>query len=175
MNTKTLLVILATMFSADTAFAHGSEKHEGPAMAAGRDATTAEVSIAPTAVDAVAAVERFSIALGAGDLIKAGAELDPGVIILESGGAERSRDEYLSGHARNDANFLKSAMVTLKRRSAQASGDLAWVASESQIHAMKGEEMLMIDSTETVVLRKSGEGWKIVHIHWSSRRAGGSH
>lgn len=175
MNTRTLLVILVTMFATDAAFGHGSENHDGPAMTAGRDATTAELTVAPTAVDAVAAVERFSIALGAGDLRKAGAELDPGVIILESGGAERSRDEYLGGHARNDADFLKSAMVTLKRRNAQASGDLAWVASESQIHAMKGAEMLMIDSTETVVLRKSGEGWKIVHIHWSSRRAGGSH
>lgn len=175
MNTKTLLLILATMTSASTAFAHGTEKHDAPAMTAGRDATTAELSIAPTAVDAVAAVERFSSALGAGDLSKAGAELDPDVIILESGGAERSRDEYLSRHAKNDADFLKSAMVTLKRRNAQASGDLAWVASESQIHAMKGAEMLMIDATETVVLRKRGDGWRIVHIHWSSRRAGGSH
>jgi ketosteroid isomerase-like protein len=123
----------------------------------------------------VATVERFSSALAAGDLGKASAELDPGVVILESGGAERSRDEYLGGHAKSDADFLKTAMMTLKRRSAQSSGDLAWVASESQIHAMKGEEMLMIDSTETMVLRKSAEGWKIVHIHWSSRRASSSH
>ena len=31
--------------------------------------------------------------------------------------------------------------------------------------------MMMIDSTETMVLRKAADGWKIVHIHWSSRRA----
>lgn len=52
-------------------------------------------------------------------------------------------------------------------------GDLAWVSSESAIHAMKGKEMLMIDATETMVLRKSDKAWRIVHIHWSSRRAQG--
>lgn len=165
---------LACMGTRD-ALAHGTQTHDAPAMRAGRDASKAELHIAPEAVDAVAAVERFSDALGAGDLSKASAELDPDVIILESGGAERSRDEYLSGHAKDDADFLKTAMQTLKRRSAQASADLAWVASESAIHTMKGEEMLMLEATETMVLRKSSEGWKIVHIHWSSHRAGGAH
>lgn len=175
MKFKILLILSTVMFVDASLLAHGTEKHDAPAMTAGRDATKAELSIAPAAADAVAAVERFSGALAAGDLSKASAELDPGVVILESGGAERSRDEYLGGHAKSDADFLKTAMMTLKRRSAQSSGDLAWVASESQIHAMKGEEMLMIDSTETMVLRKSAEGWKIVHIHWSSRRANSSH
>lgn len=175
MNTKLLIVVLASMLAAPTVFAHGEEKHEPAAMATGREAAKAELKVAPAAADAVATVERFATALSAGDLSKAGAELDPGVIILESGGVERSRDEYLGGHAKSDAAFLKTAMTTLKRRTAQAAGDLAWVASESEIHAMKGKEMLMIDSTETMVLRKSGAAWKIVHIHWSSRRASAGH
>jgi hypothetical protein len=29
--------------------------------------------------------------------------------------------------------------------------------------------MLMISSTETAILRKTVQGWKIVHLHWSSR------
>ena len=76
---------------------------------------------------------------------------------------------------KSDAAFLKGAHITLKRRTASASGDFAWVGSESEIHAMKGKEMLMIASTETMVLRKTDQGWKIAHIHWSSRRAGGDH
>lgn len=176
MNTKLLIVALASMLAASTVFAHGEEKHEpAAAMATGREAAKAELKVAPAAADAVATVERFATALSAGDLDKAGAELDPGVIILESGGVERSRDEYLGGHAKSDAAFLKTAMTTLKRRTAQAAGDLAWVASESEIHAMKGKEMLMIDSTETIVLRRSGAAWRIVHIHWSSRRASAGH
>ncbi len=171
MKIKTLAIALTVLLSAHEAMAHGQEKHEPASMPSGRETSKAELSIAPAAAEAVATVERFSAALSAGDLGKAGDELDATVIILESGGVERSRAEYLGGHAKSDAAFLKAAMITLKRRTAQSSGDLAWVASESEIHAMKGAEMLMIDSTETMVLRKSGKAWKIVHIHWSSRRS----
>lgn len=175
MNTKLIALALATLVAAPAAWAHGEEKHDSKQMAAGRETAGAQLTIAPAAAEAVAAVERFSLALSAGDLTKVGAELDPAVLILESGGAEHSRDEYLGGHGKSDAAFLKGAHITLKRRTASASGDFAWVGSESEIHAMKGKEMLMIASTETMVLRKTDQGWKIAHIHWSSRRAGGDH
>ncbi len=169
MKIRLIPAALALLLAAPIVYAHGEEKHEAAKMAAGRETAKAELTIAPAAVDAVAAVERFSVALGSDDLAKAGAELDPNVLILESGGVERSRDEYLGGHAKSDAAFLKDAHITLQRRTAQASGDMAWVGSESEIHAMKGDKMLMIASTETMVLRKTDQGWKIVHIHWSSR------
>lgn len=173
MNIKMLLLALSALFVAPIVLAHGDEKHETmPAMESGRDIAKAMLHVDPGAVDAIAAVERFSNALSAGDVAKVAAELDPRALILESGGAERSSAQYLGGHVNSDAAFLKSARVTLKHRTAQASGDLAWVASESEIHAMKGEEMLMIESTETIVLRRTAKVWKIVHIHWSSRSAG---
>ena len=59
-----------------------------------------------------------------------GAELDAKVLILESGGAETSAAEYLGGHAKGDAAFLKGVHVQLVRRTAQANGDMAWVGSE---------------------------------------------
>lgn len=175
MKTRLIPAALVLLLAAPSVFAHGDEKHEAAKMAAGRETAKAELSIAPAAADAVATVERFAIALGSGDLAKAGTELDPSVLILESGGVERSREEYLGGHAKSDAAFLKDAHITLKRRTAQASGDLAWVGSESEIHAMKGDKMLMIASTETMVLRKTDQGWKIAHIHWSSRAAKSGH
>lgn len=136
----------------------------------------AQVSIAPNAKDAVAAVERFGSALSAGQLDKAGAELDAKVLILESGGAERSAAEYLGGHAKGDAAFLKGVHVQLIRRTAQASGDMAWVGSESELHVMKDGKMTTIMSTETMVLKRTGTAWKITHIHWSSRtKKDGSH
>lgn len=169
MKPHRLALTFAFVFAAPLAFAHGNEKHDATAMAAGRDISQAKLSIAPAATDAVAVVERFSSALSAGDLAAATTELDANVLILENGGAEHGRAEYLAGHAKNDAAFLKSARISLKARTAQASEDLAWVASESEIHAMKGEKMLMLDSTETMLVRKTAQGWKIVHIHWSSR------
>lgn len=118
---------------------------------------------------AVATVDRFFAALSAGDIDKAAAELDPQVIILESGGAERSAAEYLGGHAKSDAEFLKSAKHQPGHRIARASGDLAWVASDSDMVIQQDGKPVTIASAETMVLRRTDSGWKIVHIHWSSR------
>ena len=121
------------------------------------------------AAAAVATVDRFFAALQAGDLERAAAELDPGVLILESGGAERTAAEYLGGHARSDAEFLKTAQTKPGHRMARASKDLAWVASDNDLVIQQDGKPVTIASAETMVLRSTDNGWKIVHIHWSSR------
>lgn len=124
----------------------------------------------PTAAQAaVAVVDRFGKALSAGDLKTVEALLDADVQILETGGAERSRAEYLSHHAISDAQFLRGTHSDLKRRRARLDGDLVWVGTESELHATKDGKPLTLLSTETMVLKKSGADWRIVHIHWSSR------
>ncbi len=139
--------------------------HKGPhPPAAGADA-----AIEPSAQPAVEVVTQFSAALKDGDLTRAGALLAADVLILESGGAERSRDEYLSGHATHDAAFLKGAHVQVKQRTARAMGDLAWVATESELHATKAGKPITLQSSETMVLKRTAQGWRIAHIHWSSR------
>jgi ketosteroid isomerase-like protein len=130
---------------------------------------TSQIDVPETARAAAATVDRFFDALSAGDIERAGAELDPQVIILEDGGAEHSAAEYLGGHARDDAEFLKAAQQTPGRRTARVSGDLAWIASESELHVQQDGKPMTIASTETMVLRSTDAGWKIVHIHWSSR------
>lgn len=156
---------------------------DGPATAPhAHDAATVQAPAGPVlnipvqAQPAVAAVERFSAALVAGRLDAAGAELDPNVLILERGGAERSAAEYLGGHAKGDAAFLQTAHIQLIRRSAQINGDLAWVASESELHLSKDGKPVTVLSTETMLVQRTHAGWKIVHIHWSSRtKAPGDH
>ena len=118
---------------------------------------------------AVATVDRFFAALAAGDLERAGAELDPDLIVLESGGGEYSAAEYLGGHAKHDAEFLKDTELALVRRIARTSGDLAWVASEGELQAQNAGASATYATAETMVLRSTTGGWKIVHIHWSSR------
>lgn len=136
-----------------------------------------QIDVPDTAKAAAATVDRFFASLSAGDLERAGAELDADVIILESGGAERSAAEYLGGHAKGDAAFLKGAHHSLTHRTARVSGTLGWVASESELHVQKDGKPAVIASTETMVLRSSGTGWKIVHIHWSShvKKPGAAH
>ncbi len=132
-------------------------------------ADAAQVDVSDPAQAAVATVDRFFAELSAGDLDAAAAELDPQVIILEAGGGEHSAAEYLGHHAGEDAEFLKTAHQKLLRRSARISGELAWVASESELQAQHDGKPVTILGTETMVLRASKAGWKIVHIHWSSQ------
>jgi ketosteroid isomerase-like protein len=138
---------------------------QAPAPPAGAAAPAVAVAAQP----AVDAVDAFSAALQAGDLSAAGRWLADDVLVLESGGAERSRAQYLQGHARHDAQFLKDAQVQPKQRTARASGDLAWVGSESEVHLTRDGKPLTLLATETMVLRRTADGWRIVHIHWSSR------
>ena len=128
-------------------------------------------NIAPAAAEAVKVVDAFSAAIKAVKLDEAAKLLDPQVLILESGRSERSRDEYLRGHAIVDAAFMQHAQQQLRYRQAQAEGNVAWVGTESALHSMKDGKMIMLLSTETMVLKKTAQGWKIVHIHWSSRPA----
>lgn len=127
------------------------------------------LDVAAEANAAVAVVDTFSKALASADFKTVETALDPAVIILESGGAERSREEYLGHHAIADAAFLGGAHVALQRRIARVDGDMAWVASESELHATKDGKPMTLLSTETMVLHKTADGWRIVHIHWSSR------
>jgi ketosteroid isomerase-like protein len=187
MKTLTCIALIGLITVASTAFAQDKtpapmdhSKMQGMDMK-GMDHSAmtkpAQLNIAPAAKDAVAIVDRFGNALSAGQLDKAGAELDAKVLIFESGYVERSAAEYLGGHAKGDAAFLKAAHVQLIRRTAQVSGDMAWVGSESEIHTTKEGKMITVLSTETMVLKRTDKAWKITHIHWSShtKKAGDSH
>lgn len=126
-------------------------------------------TISDQAKPVVAVVEQFSAAMHAGDLEHAGKLLAADVLILESGGAERSRAEYLGGHALHDAAFLKTAHSQVIQRTARVEGGTAWVGTESELHTTKDGKVLTLLSTETMVLKQTPGGWRIVHIHWSSR------
>ena len=133
-------------------------------------ATVAAASVDDAAKPAVAVVEQFGKSLSAADFATVEKLLDPDVVILESGGAERSRAEYLGHHAIADAQFLRGAHIQVTNRSAHADGNLAWVATESDLHASADGKPMTLLSTETIVLRRVEGKWRIVHIHWSSRK-----
>lgn len=145
-----------------------------PAFAGAHEPAPAAAAIPPQVTSdetrpAVAVVEQFSTALKVGDLARAGELLADDVLILESGGAEHTRGEYLGGHALFDAAFLKDAKIDVKRRSTHVEGSFAWVGTESELLASKDGQPLALLSTETMVLKQTAAGWRIVHIHWSSR------
>ena len=167
------LTLVTSLAISTVACAHESTKpaaitpDKSPALTLGMPVYVQ--NIAPAAVEAVKVVDAFSAAVKAVKLDVAQKLLDPQVLILESGGSERSRDEYMGDHAIADAAFLQNAEQQLRYRQAQAEGNFAWVATESTLNKMENGKKSVLLSTETMLLKKTAQGWRIVHIHWSSR------
>jgi ketosteroid isomerase-like protein len=170
MKATSLATTLAFAFALGVAATASAQTNPAAHAHADAAATPAPSRDVPSAAeDAVSVVERFNTALAAGDLKSAGSLLSADVLILETGGAERSRDEYLGHHAIGDAAFLKGTHSEIKNRTARVDGSLAWVGTESELHASKNGKPVTSLNTETMVLKNTPEGWQIVHIHWSSR------
>ena len=161
MNRSVLRILpLAFVLVTAAAAAHEPSHHAAPVAAPATDPALAAV---------YTVVDRFSAALKAADFDTVRDLLADDVVILEMGGAERSREEYLGHHAIGDASFLGGATVVQRQRSGRVDGNTAWVATESDITPNAGSDAKPMLSTETMVLQRTGKDWRIVHIHWSSR------
>jgi len=135
---------------------HGAHDHGSQAVDVPRDGP-------------VFALNSFHAALNSGDEQTVMAVLSPDVLIFESGGAERSRAEYASHHMKSDMAFLAQMGQDEISQAASEQGDTAWIVTESRIYGRYNDKDIDIVSTETAVLKLGEDGWKIVHLHWSSR------
>jgi ketosteroid isomerase-like protein len=113
-------------------------------------------------------VDAFHAALSRGDAKAAEALLADDALIFEEGGAERSKAEYAAQHLPADIAFSHVVASNLTRRSGAAEGALAWVSSEGRMSGTYKGKAIDRATTETMILRRIGSEWKIVHIHWSS-------
>lgn len=123
------------------------------------------------AQEAAKAVDVFHAALSKGDGPAAAALLAEDALIYEGGHAERSRSEYASHHAGADAAYAAAVPSKLTQRSGHVEGETAWIVSEGRTTGKYKDKPVDRVTTETMILRKSAEGWRIAHIHWSSRAA----
>jgi ketosteroid isomerase-like protein len=123
------------------------------------------------AQEAAKAVDAFHVKLASGDGAAAATLLAEDALIFESGHAERSRAEYASHHAGADAAYAAAVPSKLTHRNGFVDGNTAWIVSESRATGTYKDKPVDRVTTETMLLRKTAEGWRIVHIHWSSRAA----
>lgn len=123
----------------------------------------------PAAEDAAAVVDAFHAALHRGDTRGAQILLSNEAIIFEEGGVELGKWEYAEHHLRADAEFARGVTSSVTRRSGGGDGTTAWVATEGRTSGSFRGKPINSVTTETMVLRNAGGGWKITHIHWSSR------
>lgn len=145
----------------------GQEPGEHTHEHASTPATT--TALPAGAVDAAAVVDRFQALLAKGNTTAAAELLEPSVLIFESGGAEKSRAEYASHHLKEDAKFMKTATLSPLSRTGAVSGDLAFIATEASLKA-GGSTPVDLVTTETMVLKRTPKGWRVAHVHWSSRK-----
>jgi len=130
---------------------------------------TSATPVAAQDTTPTAAVDAFHVALAAGDSMKALGLLAPDVVIFESGGAEMSRDEYRSHHLPADIEFATSTAREVTDRRVEAASDVAIVLTRSVTKGMFRDREIDSRGAETMILRRTGEGWRISHIHWSAR------
>lgn len=115
-----------------------------------------------------AVVTGFKDALRAGDGEAAVRHLHPEVRVFEGGHSE-TLEEYRSGHLVADMRFLSAVETATTWDSVEVEGDLALYLSRYHTTGTFGDREIDAEGVETMVLRRTADGWRILHIHWSSR------
>lgn len=149
-----ITIFLTSLFS--QANGHGSNNDQTkPSLFKGLDTQAAKV------------VSQFHKALVNHDVKLANALLSKDVLIYESGNAERSSVEYVSGHMLADMKYLSSIRTELIEHQVKIHGDIAISTSRSK-HMTQGENSVKERiALETIVLERIDGTWLITHIHWS--------
>jgi ketosteroid isomerase-like protein len=128
-------------------------------------------SVAHAGETAEGTVTGFHKALEQGDRAAALAALSDTVRIFEQGWVESSKAEYASHHLDSDIAFAKVVQNSTTDVDVQVDGMTAVVTRQGKTTGTFEGKPVDSIGLETMVLRKVDGDWKIVHIHWSSRKA----
>jgi ketosteroid isomerase-like protein len=150
----------ALMFSATVLAATG-------AIQLGAQARPSTRAADSTAI--VATIEQFHASLARGDSASAARLLASDLTVMEAGGVERLAD-YLAHHLGGDMEYAKAVPSQRTLVSVVQQGDVAWVVGTSVTRGTFRERPVNSNGAELMVLTRTGSGWMIRSIHWSSRR-----
>lgn len=152
---RRLLVLLAVVMAASSPLQAAPAGNQAMAIQSGLDGEAAHTAIA------------FQKALRDGNAETVRRLLADDVQIYEGKGVERSADEYAHHHMPGDMAFLKAMTFVPLEHRVEELGDMAYSLSRTQINGRYKDKDIDLISVETLVLARTGNGWKIVHIHWS--------
>ena len=128
---------------------------------------------APTEETEVAStVEAFHSALGGGDGTAAMNLLAPDAVILESGFFQ-TRAVYAREHFPEDIKFAQTVRSSRSDVHVEINGKTAWVTSRNRTEGSFEGKTANSEGVELAVLTKTGDGWRIRAIHWSSHKTSG--
>jgi len=107
----------------------------------------------------------FGEALTRGDSVAALALLHPEVLIFEDGRAE-TKEQYSRAHIRADIAFASAVRMETLRDTVIVHGDLAVYARDYRARGRHRDREVDFTATETMVLVRMPDGWRILHIRW---------
>jgi ketosteroid isomerase-like protein len=151
-NIGVTAIAAVLVLSGTTAPAHGQHAHASTADSA------AVLQI----------IHEFHNALETGDSATVLGLLHDDAVILETGNVE-TKQEYRSHHLPSDIAFARAVPRETGPIRVTVQGDVAWASSTSVARGRYRDRDVNSQSAELVVLQRSGKGWVISAIHWSSR------
>ncbi|NNE05405.1 MAG: SnoaL-like domain-containing protein [Xanthomonadales bacterium] len=127
------------------------------------------VSKASTELSLQAAMlaDRFDAAISSGDETQIRQILHQSVLIYEGGKIEASLEEYAAHHMQADMAYMAGIEKEILSRTIIEDNGIAVVTTQYHMTGQYKDRPVDRISLETLVMRDIGEGWKIVHVHWS--------
>ena len=111
--------------------------------------------------------DRFDAAIGSGDQDAVRSLLHESVLIYEGGKVEASLEEYAAHHMQADMAYMAGIDREILSRTVFEDNGIAVVTTQYRMTGMYKDQPVDRIALETLVMRDIGEGWKIVHVHWS--------
>ncbi len=128
----------------------------------------------PSMEGPVAVVDAFQSGLRSSNVDQVMATMMADAIIVEGGSAQSPAD-YAGHHMVSDMAYVSAIETKLVKRDVIAGDRLATVISELRMHGTYKDEAIDNQLIETMVLKNTDQGWRIAHVHWSSKPITGDH
>jgi ketosteroid isomerase-like protein len=127
------------------------------------------VSVAAIAAQGPAeTVEAYHKALSGSDPKAVLAFMANDADVFEQGFVDPARDDYAKASLSRDMEFAARTKREVQSQQASADSSLAWVETLTRTQGTYEGDKVDLSGAETVVLRKDGGDWKIVHVHRSA-------
>jgi hypothetical protein len=98
--------------------------------------------------------------------------LDRALVVFEFGSADTNAEAYAIRHLMQDIDMAAIATWELRSRRVGGDGNDRWVLSSYRVTGTRPDGKPIDHTTmETAIVRRVGETFRIVHLHWSSDSA----
>lgn len=123
--------------------------------------------------DVVRALDGYRMGMEALSVDKLGLVMDPELLVLEHGGKDAGWAAYRDSHIGEHMKEWKSLKISdIDLLEFSVAGEWAYAAQKSlnTIVTAKEDRTVVLEVTETFVLKRGAEGWKIKHLHVSLKK-----